>query len=334
MQERLLDETDRRLIHALQIEPRAGWTQLAPVVGRDAVTLARDWARLREDGIVWVTGVTTRQQTALIEIECAPEHLEANATELEDDPSVWVLDHCSGARDLLATVTVPDLGALADYAALRLARLNGVRRTRMHPINEFLVDAANWRLRALAPHEAARLPPLRGPRARAARHVPEDLRAAVEHEVWVDGRVSVTTIAEKYGHAPQRVADAIATLRRNGDLRFRTDVARELSGWPIYTWYFVEASARTIELARSALGVVPEVRLAVTSPSRYNLILAVWLRQLADINRFEMALGSALQDSRISDRSVVVRIRKHMAHRLGPDTRSIGIAATDVADRV
>ena len=112
------------------------------------------------------------------------------------------------------------------------------------------------------------------------------------------------------------------------------DVARELSGWPIYTWYFVEASARTIELARSALGVVPEVRLAVTSPSRYNLILAVWLRQLADINRFEMALGSALQDSRISDRSVVVRIRKHMAHRLGPDTRSIGIAATDVADRV
>jgi len=79
---------------------------------------------------------------------------------------------------------------------------------------------------------------------------------------------------------------------------------------------------------------VPEVRLAVTSPSRYNLVLAVWLRQLADINRFEMALGSALQDSRISDRSVVVRIRKHMAHRLGPDTRSIGIAATDVADRV
>ncbi|MET8468928.1 Lrp/AsnC family transcriptional regulator [Streptomyces sp. NPDC006422] len=144
--------------------------------------------------------------------------------------------------------------------------------------------------------------------------------------MWRDGRVPVTTIAERHGFSTQRVADALATLRRNGDLHFRTDLAREVSGWPVYTWYFVEASARTIETVRTSLATVPEVRLAFTSPSRYNLILAVWLRRLADVNRFEMALGSALPDSRIADRSVVLSIRKHMAQLIGPDTRAIGHA--------
>jgi DNA-binding Lrp family transcriptional regulator len=326
MQESMLDEIDRRLIHALQVEPRASWRDLAPVVGKDPVTLARHWTRLREKGIVWVTGLPTRLLTALIEIECSPEHLDANACELERDPAVWVLDHCSGSRDLLASVTVADLNALANYATLRLGSLRGLRSLRVHPINEFLIDAANWRLRALTPNEAARIPLPHAPRARAARRVPDDLRAAIETEVWVDGRVPITTIAEKHGYSPQRVADALATLRRNGDLRFRTDVARELSDWPIYAWYFIEAPAHTIEVARSMLGSVPEVRLAVTAPSRYNLILAVWLRRFADINRFEIALGSALKESRIADRSVVIRIRKHMARVLGPDTRSVGIA--------
>ena len=64
------------------------------------------------------------------------------------------------------------------------------------------------------------------------------------------------------------------------------------------------------------------MRLAVTSPSRYNLILAVWLRRLADVNRFEMALGGALEGARIADRSLVVRIRKHMSQILAPDTRA------------
>jgi DNA-binding Lrp family transcriptional regulator len=328
--ENMLDEIDLRLVHALQIEPRASWTDLAPVVGKDAATLARRWSRLRSDGLVWVTGYTLHGQSALIEIECAPDQLESIACELERDRAVRVLDHCSGTRDLLALVTVPDLAALSDYAVRRLGSMPGIRSAHMHPINELLVHGADWRLRALSADDAARIRPPRGPRARAARRVPEELRAAIETEVWIDGRIPLATIADKYGQTPQRVSDALATLRQNGELHFRTDIARVVSDWPVYTWYFVEAPARTIETARVAIGSVPEVRTAFTSPSRYNLILAVWLRQLGDINRFEMALGSALEGSRIADRSVVVRIRKHLAQILGPDTRS---AATVAAPR-
>lgn len=326
MSEDPLDQTDLRLLHAMQIDPRATWSELAPIVGPDAGTLARRWARLSDEGIAWVTGYAIRGQGALLEVECDLAHLDDVAAALQADSHVAVLDHTSGSRDLLALVQAPDLGALSDYAVRRLARLPGIRSVRTHLTNELLIDASSWRLRALSAEEAARIRPPRPPRPRAARHVPDDLRAALERELWRDGRMPIAMIAERTGFAPQRIADAIATLRQRGDLRFRVDLARGRTGWPIYTWYFVEAPARIIEAARTAITSVPEVRLAMTSASRYNLIMAVWLRTLADVNRFEMALETALPGSRIADRAVVLRITKQMGRVVGADTRALGAA--------
>lgn len=325
-----LDQTDLRLLHALQIEPRASWNELAPVIGVDAGTLARRWARLDAEGLAWVTGHDNRGQLALLEIECDLKRLEEVAATMRRDRQVFVLDYSSGARDLLALVIGPDLAAISSYAVGRLGAIDGVRTVRTHISNEVLIDGSSWRLRALGSDEVARIRPPKPPRPRAARHVDEGLRAAIERELWVDGRVAIADIAARSGYAPQRVSDAIATLRHNGELRFRTDIARAASGWPVYTWYFVEAPARTIEAARAAITVVPEVRLAFTASSRYNLILAVWLRRIADVNRFEMALEQALQGSRIADRAVVLRIAKHMDRVIGPDTRATGPAGDPV----
>ncbi|MFT4214699.1 MAG: Lrp/AsnC family transcriptional regulator [Microbacterium sp.] len=321
-----LDEIDRRLLHALQIEPRGTWAEFAPVVGVDAATLARRWARLSESGTAWVTGHSTRRQLAMLEVDCDLGRLGHVAETLQRDPHVATLDHVSGSRDLLALVHAPDLGRLSDYVVARLARIPGIRAVRTHLTVDLLVDAASWRLRALSPDEAARIRPPLPPRARARRDVPDDLRTALEDQLWQDGRMPISVIAHRTGFAPQRVADAISTLRHRGELRFRTDVARAESGWPVYTWYFIEAPAHVIEATREAIVAVPEVRLAMTSASRYNLILAVWLRQFSDVNRFEIALEKALQGARIADRSVVLRISKQMGRIVGVDTRAIGLA--------
>jgi len=322
-----LDQVDLRLLHALQIEPRASWTRLAPVVGVDAATLARRWARLHEEGLAWVTGHDMRGRLALLEIDCDLARLDAVVAELQREREIFVLDLASGGRDLIALVMPRDLAAVSDYSLGRLASIRGVRTVRTHVAGEVLTDGSNWRLRELSSGEVARIQPPRPPRARAARRVDDELRAALERELWADGRASVADIAARTGFAPQRVSDAIATLRYSGELRFRTDIARAASGWPVYTWYFVEASARVVEAARTAISAVPEVRLAFTATSRYNLVLAAWLRRLADVNRFEMALEQALQGARIADRSVVMRIVKHMDRVIGPDTRSIGSAS-------
>lgn len=323
MQEIILDRTDERLLHALQIEPRASWSDLAPVVGADAVTLARRWSRLRDDGIAWVTGHASGLQGALIEVECAPSRAPEVAASLQLDPRAWIVDYLSGSRDLLVTAFVSNLAELTDYVLDGLGGLRGINSVRTLPINEVLIGGSRWRLRALDSSDVQRVPAPRPPRSRAARMVPADVRRAVLTELWRDGRAPVSEIAERHGISAQRISDAIATMRQNGELVLRTDIARTASAWPVYTWYFIESPNRTIEATRRAITSVPEVRMAVTSSSRYNLILAVQLHRIADVGRFEGALENALPGARIVDRSIVLRASKHMGRPLDADGRVI-----------
>lgn len=321
------DQVDMRILHALQVEPRASWTELAPVVGADPANLSRRWSRLRAAGIAWVTGMTDQADRgggALIEIECAPGDLHATVRALVAEPEVVTIDYTVGGRDLLVTVLADTQRQVADYVLGPMARLRGIRAAHTHLITERLLDARRWRLRELSAAEVARIPRFRPPRSRAARTVAPELYEVIRQELAVDGRASAVAIAERSGFSAQRVTDAIATLRTDGQLYLRTDLARDLSDWPVYTWYFLQVPAPVMAQARVTLAQVPEIRLAALCASRYNLVLAVWLRSVQDVQSFEVALSRALPGAVIADRSVVVRIAKHLGHVLDDDGRATG----------
>lgn len=87
MQEYEPDDVDFALMHALQIEPRAPWKALAPVLGVDPVTLARRYHRLRENGLIWITGYDAGSpgQGAVVEIDCAPGEAVRTAESMAQD---------------------------------------------------------------------------------------------------------------------------------------------------------------------------------------------------------------------------------------------------------
>jgi DNA-binding Lrp family transcriptional regulator len=321
------DSVDYRLIHALQVEPRATWRELAPVVGADATTLSRRWQRLSGEGIAWTTGIIdpiVQGGTALIEISCLPNDLADVAARLSEDREVSVLDYTSGDRDLLVTLSIGSVRELSRYVLERLGRLTGIQSARTHLVTEILVQGGGWRLRELNSSEVARIPLHRAPRARASRRVSAELQEAIGHALALDGRASVTAIAERTGASPQRVTDAISTLRSSGTLTIRTDMTREYSPWPVYTWYFVEVPAGSMNAIRSALPQIAEIRLAAVTASRHNLIMAVWLRNLAHVQSFEVAFGQLVSEARIADRAVVMRVAKHLGHLLDDSGRATG----------
>ncbi|MDQ4213333.1 Lrp/AsnC family transcriptional regulator [Microbacterium capsulatum] len=325
--ETVLDPLDRRLLNALQVEPRATWTALAPVVGADPATLSRRWQRLHEDGIAWITGRfggATLPGAAMIEVECAPRRVEETAAALAEDAEVLVLDQTAGSRDLLVTASCGSIDALGEYVTGRIAALPGVRSLRTHPWIDLLLEGGDWRLRALSDQERLALPAVPPPRPRAAATVSAPLREILRYELAVDGRATAAAIGERWSVSPQRVVDAIATLRRSGELRLRTDIARRWSDWPVYAWYFIEAPASIVEQLRTELGRVPQIRLAALTASRYNLMLAVWVRDLAAIHTFEVAFERAAPGARIQDRSLVMRIVKHMGRILDENGQATG----------
>jgi hypothetical protein len=283
---------------------------------------------MREAGIAWVTGsgpwLGPGSGMALIEIVCEPRMIDSVIAELEPVPAVTNIDRTAGGRDLMISVRTATTDELWRYVNRSLCQVRGIRSLLTHPISALSSEASGWRLRELTDSEVAAIPAPAPPRPRSAKAVSTELRTILEYELGLDGRASATAIGNRWGINSQRVTDAIAVLRARRALGFRTDIARSVSGSPIYAWYFVEASAGTVPQLRAALAQVPEIRVVAITASKYNLIMAVWVRDLPSISQFEIAFERATKNARVADRSVVVQIVKHLGHLVGDDGFATG----------
>ncbi|MCI0157798.1 AsnC family transcriptional regulator [Leifsonia shinshuensis] len=326
-----LEEIDRRLIQALQINPRARWASIAPIVGVDAVTLARRWERLSEHGLAWVAGhpgAQARGPSAILEIEAEPGATMEIARALAADPEAFTIDHTAGGRDLLVIAGASDLDALSDYIISRMRRLDGVRATRTLILSSPFTDSGQWRLRSLSADEVAAvertIPPQAGGRGGGRPEVDPHLERDLLRLLGHDGRATVTALARELGVGQRRIREALATLTAQGRLVVRTEVARAHSGWPVHAWYFVRVPAAMAARVGTALTRINEVRMAASTLGPYNLVLSVWMRTLGDVQRLEAAIEESVPGVSIADRSVVLRSLKKEGRYLQD-----GGAATD-----
>jgi hypothetical protein len=193
----------------------------------------------------WCGEFSTQDDRIWARLQHAPEHrpLCRRPSALAADRAVAAIDFTAGARDLLITLIAENAFDASQYVLRRLSQLPTISKVRTHFITEALSGGGDWRLRSLSPDELQRIPRARPPRTRAARHVPRDLARVIYSELALDGRASSSSIAQRADVSNQRVVDAISTLRHNGTLMLRTDIARAYSGWPVYTWYFMQVPA-------------------------------------------------------------------------------------------
>ncbi|MFJ3671466.1 Lrp/AsnC family transcriptional regulator [Streptomyces sp. NPDC090106] len=321
-----LDDLDRRVVHALQINPRASWAQVGAVLGVDPVTAARRWERLRDEGIAWITAYATpvgdQGPAALVEIDSAGQSLEI-ATRLVDDPECATIDITSGGRDLLLTVTAGDRASLTEYLLQRLGTLDRVRAVRTHLVTRVIAEGAGWRLSSLTEAEQSRLRESTSATAHAhPRALTEDERAILA-ELVTDGRAPTAKLAERTGLSPRRVRDLVRDMLRSERLTLRTELQAEASGWPVYAWFFLRVPAAASNTISPRLGALPEVRTVLQIAGPSNVIMAVWLRELTDVSRLEAAIESQLRDVEIVDRSVVLRATKRIGVALDPTGRKL-----------
>ncbi|WP_432827474.1 Lrp/AsnC family transcriptional regulator [Dactylosporangium sp. CA-092794] len=327
MQDSALEPVDLRLIHALQVAPRARWAALAPVVGADAVTLARRWERLTRAGIAWVAGIPgppLRGVTAMLEVQCSPAATLALAEEVAGDAEAFTVDLTSGARDLLVLVTADDMTALSAYVMERMAGFPAIRSTHTHLMSTVFTEAAHWRLRALSGAEVAAVRRTAAVPRPGRGRIDAGLEAELLRELAFDGRLGASVLARRLGTGERRVREGMAAMLASGRLEIRTDMAKTSSGRPVHAWYFLKVPAAIINQVGAALSRINEIRLAVTAIGPYNLVLSVWMRSLADVQGLEVMIEETLPGVAISDRSAVLRTVKNLGHRLDATGRWTG----------
>lgn len=319
-----LDSHDLQLIHALQIEPRVAWSALQPALEMSSVTLARRWQRITSKGIAWQSAlISSLEQGAIVELSCIPGATMKTAEEAAEDPRVQSIDITTGGRDLVLTFAAADAEELADYAIERFGRYDGVRAVHTHVLADVFRLGSQWTVRALAAEQISAIPTQRPPRAGSAKAVPPEIAHGLRDALEQDVRMGFVELGARTGISAQRAADYVARLRGNGSLVLRTDVAGPFSTWPVVSWYFIQAPPQTLLGAEASLAQLPEVQFAASATGQHNLIVALSARSLSELAHRETALECAFPGARIADRSLVLRMHKHLGHRIGADGRAL-----------
>ncbi|QYN38498.1 Lrp/AsnC family transcriptional regulator [Pseudonocardia sp. DSM 110487] len=328
-----LDEVDRRIVHAMQIHPRAPWRLVGEVLAIDPVTAARRWQRMERDRLAWITAYPRLADprnavTAVVEIDTRAGAGPQVAETIAAQPRALNVKETAGGRDLVVSAQAPTLDELARFISLHLATVPGVTATRTHVVTAMPTEGSSWRLRDLDAGQRFQL-------ERAAVSTPGPVRDAAWDAVdgrmlsllSTDGRMPIRRLADELGTS---VTTAGRRLRQlvGSRISLRCDVARPVSGWPLSAVYFASAPADKLREISQALAAVSEVRSCAITAGPHNLVIDVWLRSLPDVHNLEAHLCARLP-LRVADRAVVLRTVKHMGRLLDPDGRCRGVVPLD-----
>ncbi|MEV6792078.1 Lrp/AsnC family transcriptional regulator [Streptomyces sp. NPDC051320] len=324
-------ELDLALVNALQLRPRAAWSELAPVLGVTAGTLARRWERLTGSGLAWIYAAPGREFsrsrcTAFVLIRCSPgarSRLAGRVSEFQEAATIEVTG--PGSADLLLDVLTPDLPSLSRFLTEKLDRLPGITSVSCLFATSLYVEGSRWRLRSLDPAQLTALhssaSAVREP-LRTVELDPVD-RSLLRHLVR-DGRLGWAELAQLSDTSPATVRRRLRRLTDSGVLTFRCDIAAPLAGRPVPVSFLAQVPARDIATVHRTLAAFPDCRLVagVTGPA--NVFATLWVHDIGDIQRRETALCARLPTLTVTDRIVGLHTVKRMGHLLDHDGSRTG----------
>jgi DNA-binding Lrp family transcriptional regulator len=277
----LLDDLDRRLAHALQLDGRASFSTIAAVLGVSDQTVARRYRKLRSSGVLRVVGVPEAaplgQVHWLVRLRCVPDAAAAIAAALaRRDDTQWV-SLMSGGTEIVCFVRAP-LREQADGLLLgqlpktpRVVSMTAYRLQR-----RFAGGPAGWpgRSSALSPSQIAAL-------RRATSEVPyrpEPGDAALLAALARDGRADMSTLAAASGRSESTVRRRLEHLRASGALYFDVEVDAALLGYPLTATLWLTVAPSALESAGQALAGHPQVAFAAATTGPANLVANVGCR--------------------------------------------------------
>ncbi|MFJ3904448.1 Lrp/AsnC family transcriptional regulator [Streptomyces sp. NPDC090025] len=330
--ESVLGEADLALIHALQIAPRASWTQLSGVLGASPDTLARRWEHLAGGGYAWAAFLPRRLGVetplyAWVEVDCAAGYSEETAVALAGDACTLGLHQMTGDSDLVMLVLCADLGALDDYLTRRVQRLPAVLRSRTHVVTGMHNARNLWRLGQLTPRQVQNLVAAVGPGASATacpsrrpRRLGE-LDEALLLELAGDARRSAAELSRTCGVSESTVRRRLDALLGAGTLIHHCVPAPRFSERPVWALIKADVPALEVTATATALSRLRHTRLVTSVSGRHNLAVGAWLRSVGELREVTTGMERAAPSIRITATALSLRAHKVGAQVIGPDGR-------------
>lgn len=298
-----VDDLDRGLVHALQVDGRATFRAIGDVLGCSDRTVARRYSRLvATRGLrVVATGLGSAGSQAawIVRVRVAPSAAGEVADALARRPDTSWISLCSGGGDIVATVgdvgvqsllldVLPRTRHVVDVQAYEVLRVfcGGAERPfdKGGPLRLDQVTRLNSVADACAPVTPT-------PRRFAQLdQVDRQILSALER----DGRVGVEDLASMTGVSPTTARRRIAELRRDGSLRFTVDVDLDFFGLPVRAMVWMPVDADRVDEVGTTLASHDEVAFAAATTGTSSVFASVSTRDAAHLYRLLTGKFAAL----------------------------------------
>ncbi|MCK2214091.1 Lrp/AsnC family transcriptional regulator [Actinomadura sp. ATCC 31491] len=325
MENIVLDEVDRGLLHALQVDGRAPFSRIGEVLGVSDQRVARRYRRLRSTGMLRVVGVVDGRRLGYeswaLRLRCTPDAAASIAEALgRRSDTFWV--------HLLSGGTEISCGALQRTAAERqalllnkLARTNRVLSVTAHrTLHTFVGGRVGWAgLAALSADQVAHLEAGRGYARHAATDEPITLGPgddALLQALSRDGRAAHADLAAATGWSESTVRRRMEHLCAAGALFFDMDVLPTLLGYQVEAQLWMSVPPAELDATGHALARHPEVAFAGAATGPHNLAASIVCRDDAAFYRYLTEDLGALPAIRQIETAPIIRTIKRAGAQL------------------
>ncbi|MGN8027597.1 Lrp/AsnC family transcriptional regulator [Microbacterium sp. 22242] len=279
-----LDEIDRRVAGALQVDGRASWRRIAGVIGVPVSTVVRRGNALLDSQEIRI-GVMRQTRTVLLEVQANAADVDAVARALAArESSIFVYVLGSPVR-ILVEEHAPEENA--DLMLHDIPAIPGVTGVALIPVLEYYRTLTSWMPGQLTEQEAHALNPGFGRPSpiEQAIAVLDANDAAIVAALERDARAAAIDIAVAVGLSESAVRRRLGVLI-GGAVDVRAIVAPATLGLPIagFVWLRVRPSA--VASVSEALRASPFVRYAAFTLSDEQILVDVAAPTVSELRRF------------------------------------------------
>jgi DNA-binding Lrp family transcriptional regulator len=310
----MIDDLDRQILYAVQIEPRVAFSEVADVLGVSEQTVARRFRRMHAAGVVRVLGLVNPSRLGrtdwVVRVRVRPDAVTALADALARRDDVSWVTLLSGGSEIMC-ITRPDSDDQRDELLLQ-------RLPRTAPVLGFSAQALlhrfgpatgpDWTGYAdtLSDEQVARLARREGPpRDDAMTLEPGD--APLVAALRANGRASYAELAKATGWTPSRAARRLEGLRANGVLYFDVELAQAMIGFTALAFMWLSVAPSDLEATGQALIRHRQVAFCGAITGAANLMTALVCRDSADLYRYVTDDVGAIETIRQVEISPVLR---------------------------
>lgn len=287
-----MDDLDRRIAAALQVNGRASWLQVARAVGSSESTVARRAQRMIDGGEINVVAVTDPIKCGfgypvLMQLKCEVGAAPRVAYELAERSDVRFLALVTGTFDVVMEIVVPSRRYLAGVLIEEIPKVEGIKETATETVLRNFKMSYDWSRDLLGnASNMLETPTSVQDNSAVKRYILDTVELRLYELLHEDGRRSFSELASIVGVSESMVRRRVDALRRRGCLRFATILEPYLLGYDVECFCWIRVDLSHLEQAAETLVAQREVRYLSATIGHSDLICETILPSQDDFYEF------------------------------------------------